>query len=768
MTLMHNYKDCPLPGCFCNLVGQLMNKLHNSPGLESFGNITPGSCFSADSAYYSIYSGISGISTYSGMSLNSSPHGMPHFKESSVLYQDSDGLPGGNSNGSQLTSDASAPSHSDSVAEGHQHQPHIPNATHSVIQKHSRDPETSPLSCVGSPTSPHVAVGSVCPTPTSDTSGHHHKKKGSRLGRILRRTFSRNPRIKNRKQTPSPTQLDPLLCQGTETDDIVTVNGNHSLDHNQIYNTSQNSGISGVSSYSGMSGVSQNNGPHRMPNFKEPSVIYQESGGVHFSLPPGSGGGVHFTDHPSQRTSDTSIPSNPGSVHSSHSHQYHPYNPSAIHSSHNIIHHQYQHQHQHQNAGGPETSSLPGLQYPTPSHVAINLVGEQSSLPQLAASQTVFMDRTYSDHSNHSNKSSGRLTMQGQYVQHQSPPHLQAHPYGQPPLQSHFITKNDLMNVKLALLHNKHCQIPSCCCHKVRELIESQDFRPNYSSGSNRRRRPPNLSLMSEEHNRNPNLHPHYHLTTKSHLRRVSKLATTDHRRARAKSLTDLTPLTEVPETPTKTPAVGGSIVPTTPVYVPRKGITEQTTEDDTKLHLLREISISADNIPALCWNDCPLTPSPVEESRHLLAKDPSKARKRRSLRSTKPKLKCIRETTSSIESDDSRTSSPDKSSQSDDDGIDMCIHPQKQKSVPHQKQETLINDTLRSPPGTKSSQHDGATNAEMRKNAMSNPHMRRSRSVSPLSVCSQVSGHSRRSAAPYETEVVRKQNGIVSETTEC
>ena len=132
-----------------------------------------------------------------------------------------------------------------------------------------------------------------------------------------------------------------------------------------------------------------------------------------------------------------------------------------------------------------------------------------------------------------------------------------------------------------------------------------------------------------------------------------------------------------------------------------------------------------------------------------------------------KAKLKPVQEKTSSVESDDSRTSSPpDKSSQSDDDGIDMCIHPQKQESVPHQKQETLSNDTLRSPPVTKSSQHDGAADAEVRKNAMSNPHMRRS--VSPLSVCSQVSGHSRRSAAPYETEVVRKQNGIVSETTEC
>ena len=355
---------------------------------------------------------------------------------------------------------------------------------------------------------------------------------------------------------------------------------------------------------------------------------------------------------------------------------------------------------------------------------------------------------------------------------------------------------------------HKHCQIPGCCCHRIRELIESQGFRlapyhllemgsssssssgtgssrqahrathqlsstdsdSDYHSGSNRRRRPMKLSLWSDvQIPKNLNLHPHYHLTTKSHLRRVTSQVPTNHRRSR--SISDLTPLTE---TPVKTPAVGGSTVPNTPIYSCQGALGEDTSEQDGNIctnqpMLLREISISADNIPALCLNDCPFTPSPLKEGHHLLAKDLSKAR-RGTLRSAKPKLKPVQEATSSVESDDSRTSSPpDKSSQSEDDGIDVCIHPQKRKSVQHQKQETLIiNDTLRSPPGTKSSQHDGAADAEVRKNAMSNPHMRRSRSVSPLSVCSQVSGHSRRSAAPYETEVVRKQNGIVSETTEC
>ena len=411
------------------------------------------------------------------------------------------------------------------------------------------------------------------------------------------------------------------------------------------------------------------------------------------------------------------------------------------------------------------------------------------------------------------------------------------------------------MSVELALMHNKHCRIPGCCCRSVRELIESQGFRPavydspemrsitssssgsgsgsvrqqhgfshqpsstesdsDYGSGNDRRRRPPNLSLMSEEHNRNPNLHPHYHLTTKSYLRRVTSQVTTDHRRS--KSLSDLTPLTEVPETPAKTPAVGGSIVPNTPVYCCQGALGEDTSEQNTndgcictnQPMLLREISISADNIPALCLNDCPFTPSPLKEGRHLLAKSPNKARRRGSfrrgsLRSAKPKLNPVQEKTDSIETDNSSTSSrSDTPAKSDDEGIDVSKHPpQKREAVPYRK--TLTESTQKpSLLGTESSQHDGTADAEVREilqnastngpqktlsnhsplstqkkdgtnlsylssngNAMSNPRMQRSNS--PLSVCSQTSGHSRRSASPYETEVIRKQNGVVTEITEC
>ena len=85
---------------------------------------------------------------------------------------------------------------------------------------------------------------------------------------------------------PSPRQYD-LEIQGIDTPPITYIpdvpNGNNLLGPNsnqqqQLYNISQNSGVSGVSSYSGLSGVSQNYGPHQMPQFGDPSV--------HLNLPP--------------------------------------------------------------------------------------------------------------------------------------------------------------------------------------------------------------------------------------------------------------------------------------------------------------------------------------------------------------------------------------------------------------------------------------------------------------------------------------------------
>ena len=133
---------------------------------------------------------------------------------------------------------------------------------------------------------------------------YHFKHKESHLGRMLRRQFSRDPSaqiLKYARREPSPRQIEEQHFQGTDTPpilytntDVYLGNGNHQLGtnvnkQNHIYNISQ---YSGVSSYSGLSGVSQNHGSHKMPHYKEPSVVYYEDSGVQLDEhPAGTVGG---------------------------------------------------------------------------------------------------------------------------------------------------------------------------------------------------------------------------------------------------------------------------------------------------------------------------------------------------------------------------------------------------------------------------------------------------------------------------------------------
>ena len=330
------------------------------------------------------------------------------------------------------------------------------------------------------------------------------------------------------------------------------------------------------------------------------------------------------------------------------------------------------------------SSSAPLLpQYPSGGDTVYPQRTTSQPIQPACLEQSHSMIFSHSDHSDISSDHQSPASTHGKYVQHPSP-HMQPVP-GYQARQSQFISQSDLAAVQRALMHNRHCQIPGCCCQRVRELVEgsrgrmlydspemsiassgsgnsnrihrvshqvsSTDSDSDYSSYTDKRSRPPNLRLLSDEHNRNPNLHPHYHLTTKSHMRRVSVHAPVDHRRSR--SLSDLTPLIEVPETPATTPPIGGSIKPGTPVYYQQlqpalgEDATEQFVKDDCSPMLLREISISSDNIPALCLNDCPFTPSPLKESCRMLAATPGRRKgsfRRASMRSTKPKLKTVKD----------------------------------------------------------------------------------------------------------------------------
>ena len=343
----------------------------------------------------------------------------------------------------------------------------------------------------------------------------------------------------------------------------------------------------------------------------------------------------------------------------------------------------------------------------------------------------------------------------------------------------------------------------------------SVDSDADYKSENNKRQRPVNLRLVSDEHDTEyPNQHPHYHLTSKSHLRRVNSPVPIHTRRC--KSLTDLTPLTEVPETHTPTPTIGGIIKPGTPIYGSLNSLEGENGGREHPL-LLREISISADNVPTLCLNDCPFTPSPLKEGRHPLAQSPNRLRRKGSsfrmgsLRSARSNLKTVKEKTNSYDTDDSNTSSradsPIKSPLSDDDGIVADVKvcsTSKAKSAPQEKLEpqektfvktaqalSVVTDfplqdsfsdvevseipknapqrDIKNTPSSHSpilNRRNDDTNLSYLSSSgisMTDPRMRRS--TSPLSVAS--SAHSRRSNSPYETEVV-KQNGVITEITEC
>ena len=610
-----------------------------------------------------------------------------------------------------------------------------------------------------------------------------NRNKENQRGRLLRRMYGRHPKAilrHYRPQDPSLSELN-LEIQGTDTPPML-----HTAPKDQLYNVSQ---ISGASHYSGMSGVSQNHGPHRMPRFGDPS---------HLGL-PSSPSYPHHQSHSMQST-DSGY---------SNGHQV-PYYPTAIHSPHSVINQQPQ-----AHGSYPDLKSLSGFQcincghsitqqhqynidtFSFAPHLSQHPYPSYPQHPVSKPLQPIGLEQahsTLSSHSGHSDKGFGRqspASIHHQHIQHPSP-HMQPLPVYQPVLQSQFISPNDVAVVKFALMHNRHCQIPGCCCYQIRELVEgarggslmpyhynspevrngrrvhrvnhqisSTDSDSDYTH-TERRSRPPNLRLLSGEHNRNPNLHPHYHLTKKSHIRRVNPPA--NHRRS--KSLSDLTPLREVPETPAKTPAIGGSVKADTPVYYCPPTIGEDGQEKPSspidrrctnQPMLLRQISISADNIPVLCLNDCSFIPSPVAAAQ---SRRKGSSLQGELMQSMKPKIsnKTPVDTAHQTLADSAPKSSLGIESSHYNRSLDDEVKEIMQSAPARDIQKTAPS---RSP--LLSRKRNESTNSSL---LLSDPRIRHS--ISPLSIGSSL--HimpSRRSASPYET-VVHRENGIVTETTEC
>jgi hypothetical protein len=261
-----------------------------------------------------------------------------------------------------------------------------------------------------------------------------------------------------------------------------------------------------------------------------------------------------------------------------------------------------------------------------------------------------------------------------------------------------------------------------------------------------------------------------------------------------------------VPETPAKTLAVGGSVKAGTPVYYCAPTIGEDGQEKTGDYHctnqpmLLRQISISADNIPTLCLNDCPYTPSP-------LAATPGTrmgSLQGDLMQSMRPKWKPVKKKTRNAELDDSNPLSS---------GKDVQSHPSPQFKLSFHKHaklsskapvdtahQTFVDSTPKSSLGIETSHYDRSLDDEVKEimqsapardiqytspshspllgrkrnestnssRLMSDQRIRHAISNSPLSVGSSSRiMPSRCSTSPYET-VVQKENGIITETTEC
>ena len=353
-----------------------------------------------------------------------------------------------------------------------------------------------------------------------------------------------------------------------------------------------------------------------------------------------------------------------------------------------------------------------------------------------------------------------------------------------------------LLTVMNCLMHNSNCRILDCPCKQIQERYEhlKASFVPlqqvrspehnqiqalSQSSSIDSESDIPDTSLKKANMRLQLNqpsdkLHPHYHMTLKSYVLRTGvKTATADHRRSR--SLSDLTPIAEARETPT--PVVGGAIKAGTPVLSGHillsnenssNGPTKQDLLNQTAVTplskplppLMSELSLSSDNIPILCLNDCLLqlkTPSPRKSLVQSLG---SKHHY------NKPSLKTVQETNISSETDDSNTSSrsdsptepePVKSSQSDNEGSLVSSNNLSNSNHTH------INSIKRGESSGYES-FDGDINSitdarKLTNIVKSKPHVSY---VPPNTSCNRS-----RSCSPFETETT-VSGTITIQTTEC
>ena len=368
------------------------------------------------------------------------------------------------------------------------------------------------------------------------------------------------------------------------------------------------------------------------------------------------------------------------------------------------------------------------------------------------------------------------------------------------------VTDDTIEKVLDSLMHNRNCAIPNCICFSARQLYKSKvaskrkpastvQYQSSSSSDSDSaigKRSRLFLPLSSQDA---PTLHPHFHPSMKPRARSTNirhKLT-----RKRSKSL-DLTPVPEV--SPTKAPKVGGSLVAGTPVcgappsiedaiaqeerLSPVKGETMTLGQntfsaasaqryspsmlDCVDPNLNRLNSLSADDLPTLCLNDCPLANTPKEDIKALSQAQVS----RTSSAAGKPALSTINERNKEADSDGSNTSSRSDS-------------PPNYTKVPHSNQSSKTSQPRRMVSNSVSSHEDSLGWNTLSKEGVERESSQGYQSETMSSEASLSmsslkptpkrnysragSDQSIRSASPaYETYVTVSDDGSTVQTTEC
>ena len=667
------------------------------------------------------------------------------------------------------------------------------------------------------------------------------KNNPGKVGRALSRAFTRSTSSRGvSRNTPDapphiPTSkngvLDPSLFRACPSFDrqsgmIDDSHSKHAVHSNgngpqtgqdpnlqeQIYNTSQHSGASGASGYSGLSGVS-NQVPgvvHKMPPCESGTDI---SGGS-FTNNGQVNGGHLAPPNPSCNGSSRSRKSSDGSGKSYHSHHS---SGASIHNGHPPVHHLSDRipvslpQYQYPDNRGKAASyhHIPGYQYNAPPVPMFNPHHYQD--PRYHSDSgfvTHSHPQLYNGTLSNAQVSPYHLYNNGMPVNppigtHHSPAHsYHGQPYyttqpvfeERPQTSGAVITDTTVKLVMDSLMHNRNCRIPDCPCYTVRKRYshlfkEPEPLATQSSSGSDsdtttERRMRLRLPLASDDVAGEN--HPHYHITKDTRPKRVYPKVKVQRRRSKS---VDLTPVQECSETPLKTPRVGGTLLAETPVigYRTLADAVNRTSSpcnpidpnflNDGPCTLLQQRSISADNLPTLCLNDCPFTPSPMKENKSL--KDKPSVKRLPSM-TGKPELSTIGEKRNEGDTDASNTSSrsdslsePAKSSLSDnDEAIEMESY--RGNSVNDSITSTgrdvgLVHwDTIRDGKVAREISHGYySMTSEGTENSLSLKR-RLEPNSSPSSTISEKDRSHRSNSPAYSTVVTLSDDGNVLHTTEC